>query len=194
MKFGNWFTSARTPPRWIKWHWHLPPRRTCLRLAFMKRPSKQNSRGQSDVADVYSRNKRSDIMSRIRSSGTKPERRLQAAMRIVAGRRKLLFNVRELPGCPDVVIPSLDVAIFADGCFYHGCPQHGHNPKSNESYWIPKLIRNRRRDAAITRRLRRIGFRVWRVWEHSLKAGAETMTFKRLERLCQRRIQEIQSS
>jgi DNA mismatch endonuclease, patch repair protein len=135
------------------------------------------------MADLYSRKKRSEIMSRIRSTGTKPEQRLIDVVRTICGRRKLLLNVRELPGCPDVVIPSLRVAIFADGCFYHGCPHHGHNPKSNRAYWLPKLERNRLRDATHTRRLRRMGFGVWRIWEHDLKSSRNDYLQRRLGRL-----------
>lgn len=78
-------------------------------------------------------------------------------------------NVRTLPGQPDVFIPSLRLAIFADGCFYHGCPEHGHVPKSNVEFWLTKLTRNRRRDRARRRALRRMGFAVWSFWEHELK-------------------------
>jgi G:T-mismatch repair DNA endonuclease (very short patch repair protein) len=77
--------------------------------------------------------------------------------------------MRTLPGQPDVVVPSLRLAIFADGCFYHGCPEHGHVPKSNVDYWLPRLVRNRKRDRANRRVLRKMGFAVWRFWEHVLK-------------------------
>jgi DNA mismatch endonuclease (patch repair protein) len=113
------------------------------------------------MADVFTPEKRSEIMSRIRSSGTTPEARLCAAVReALGGRWRIDMNVRTLPGQPDVVVPGLRLAIFADGCFYHGCPEHGHVPKSNVGYWLPKLVRNRRRDRASRRALRRMGFAV----------------------------------
>jgi DNA mismatch endonuclease, patch repair protein len=109
-------------------------------------------------------------MSRIRSSGTAPERVMYVLLRRLLGhRRRIQTNVRSLPGQPDFVIPALRLAIFVDGCFYHGCAKHGHNPKSNRAYWIPKLARNAKRDKANQRALRRMGFGVWRIWEHSLK-------------------------
>jgi G:T-mismatch repair DNA endonuclease (very short patch repair protein) len=77
-------------------------------------------------------------------------------------------KVRTLSGQPDVVVPGLRLTTFADGCLYHGCPEHGHTPKSNVGYWLPKLVRNRRRDRASRRALRRMGFAVWRLWEHEL--------------------------
>jgi DNA mismatch endonuclease (patch repair protein) len=128
------------------------------------------------MADIFSVEKRSDIMSRIRSAGTSPENRLYLMLRECLGsRRRIDRNVRDLPGQPDFLIPSLRLVVFADGCFYHGCPTHGHTPKSNTAYWIPKLARNRKRDAANRKALRAMGFTVFRAWEHDLKA-------KRLER------------
>lgn len=134
------------------------------------------------MADIFTRKKRSEVMSRIRSSGTKPEAVLRAVMQKAVQRRRLLFNVRDLPGCPDVVVPSLRVVVFADGCFYHGCRRHGHTPKSNTRYWKPKLDRNRRRDVTYARQLRRLGFSVWRVWEHDLKPQRASRTESRLSR------------
>ena len=67
-----------------------------------------------------------------------------------------------------MVVPGLRLAIFADGCFCHGCPEHGHVPKSNVQYWLPKLERNCVRDLANRRVLRKMGFAVWRFWEHEL--------------------------
>jgi DNA mismatch endonuclease Vsr len=78
-------------------------------------------------------------------------------------------DVRTLPGQPNVVVPCLSLVIFADRCFYHGCPEHGHVPKSNVDYWLPKLVRNLRRDRANRRALRKVGFAVWSFWEHGLK-------------------------
>ena len=78
-------------------------------------------------------------------------------------------DVQTLPGQPNVVVACLSLAIFADGCFYHGCPEHGHVPKSNVDYWLPKLVRNRRRDRANRGALRKVGFAVWSFWEHGLK-------------------------
>jgi DNA mismatch endonuclease (patch repair protein) len=123
------------------------------------------------MADIFTVEKRSEIMSRIRSAGTSPENRLYLMLRDSLGsRRRIDRNVRDLPGQPDFLIPSLRLAVFADGCFYHGCPTHGHTPKSNTTYWIPKLARNRKRDAANRKALRAMGFTVFRAWEHDLKA------------------------
>jgi len=78
-------------------------------------------------------------MSRIRSSGTAPEERLYQAVRDALGHRwRIDRNVTSMLGRPDVVIPPLQLAIFADGCFFHGCPEHYRPPLSNRDYWVPK--------------------------------------------------------
>jgi DNA mismatch endonuclease (patch repair protein) len=73
-----------------------------------------------------------------------------------------------MPGCPDIVIPSLRLVIFADGCFFHGCPKHYRAPLSNTQYWVPKIERNIERDKAQQAALETDGWSVWRVWEHEL--------------------------
>ena len=74
-------------------------------------------------------------------------------------------NVRTLPGTPDVVVPELDLAIFADGCFFHGCPKHGKVPSSNVDYWAPKLARNVQRDHRNRAQLAEMGWEVLVIWE-----------------------------
>jgi DNA mismatch endonuclease Vsr len=69
-------------------------------------------------------------------------------------------------GCPDFYFPTERIAIFVDGCFWHGCPRCGHTPKTNRSYWGKKLARNKQRDA---RTLRSEGIRVLRLWECHLR-------------------------
>lgn len=87
-----------------------------------------------------------------------------------------------------MVVPGLRLAIFADGCFYHGCPEHGHLPKSNLEYWLPKLARNRKRDRVSRRALRKMGFAVWRFWEHELKGARMVRTQLVLHRRIKARI------
>ena len=128
--------------------------------------------------DVFPPEKRSEVMSAIRSAGTKPERRLYEAVRAFLGERwRIDLNRTDLPGKPDLVIPTLRVAIFADGCFFHHCPIHGRIPASRREYWEPKIHRNVERDRIAEAQLREAGFEVWRFWEHELKtvsALAET--------------------
>lgn len=126
-------------------------------------------------------------MSRIRSSGTLIERRLFGIVREELGHRlRIRQNVHDLPGNPDVFIPRLRLVIFIDGCFYHACPKHGRVPSSNTEYWTSKLERNRQRDAANRARLRHMGFRVWRFWEHDLETrqAIEKTNARLHNRLC----------
>jgi DNA mismatch endonuclease, patch repair protein len=144
------------------------------------------------MADVFSVEERSRVMSRIRSRGTGLERILYSIVReSIGGRWRIDRNVTSLPGCPDIVVPTLQVAIFADGCFYHKCPTHGRIPKSNLEYWLPKLEANVRRDRRNRRRLRDIGFSVWTIWEHGLEgrrlSATRTILDRRLSRLIDER-------
>lgn len=120
------------------------------------------------MADNVPAYKRSEIMSKVRGSGNKStELRLITLMRgcgIKGWRRK-----QKLPGSPDFVFRRYRVAVFVDGCFWHGCPKHGRLPKSNRTFWIDKLTRNKMRDRRIGRELHTRSWRVVRIWEHELK-------------------------
>jgi len=73
-----------------------------------------------------------------------------------------------IEGNPDFVFPKLKIAVFADGCFWHGCRWHCRPPSSNCDYWYPKLARNKQRDRLNSIALRKRGWLVIRVWEHQL--------------------------
>jgi DNA mismatch endonuclease (patch repair protein) len=106
-------------------------------------------------------------MARIRGIGNKDtELRLIALMRatrITGWRRN-----STLIGKPDFVFPKLRLAVFVDGCFWHGCPIHGTKPKQNAEFWLTKIARNQTRDRLVNRTLRKTGWRVLRIWEHEL--------------------------
>ncbi len=72
-------------------------------------------------------------------------------------------------GKPDLVHRRAKVAVFLDGCFWHGCPQHLRMPATNKDYWERKIFRNRKRDLVVSRELLNAGWLVLRIWEHSLK-------------------------
>jgi len=123
------------------------------------------------MPDIFTKRKRSKIMSRIRSRGNKEtELRLASIFRShrISGWRRHL----QLPGRPDFAFPRHRLAIFVDGCFWHSCPKHGAEPVSNSGYWKPKLRRNRSRDRSVARQLRNKGWRVIRLWEHALGNGS----------------------
>jgi DNA mismatch endonuclease Vsr len=113
---------------------------------------------------------RSDNMRAIRSFGnTTTENRLKAMLvrRAVAG---WMLHPAGVPGNPDFFFPGQRLAIFVDGCFWHSCPRCGHIPRTNRSYWLPKLARNKRRDRETSKALKALGYRVTRIWECQLKS------------------------
>jgi DNA mismatch endonuclease (patch repair protein) len=67
----------------------------------------------------------------------------------------------------DIAFTRAQVAVFVDGCFWHGCSEHGHAPRRNTAYWGPKLARNRKRDRVVAERLTEDGWKVLRIWEHT---------------------------
>jgi DNA mismatch endonuclease (patch repair protein) len=144
------------------------------------------------MPDVFTKAKRSDVMSRIRSRGNRDTElalvRLLRAHGITGWRRQVeirgraallrgpnvaaaqqrrpTFRVR-----PDFVFRQVRLALFVDGCFWHGCPKHGTKPKGNAAFWRKKFAANRARDRRVNRALRRAGWRVVRIWEHELRQG-----------------------
>jgi DNA mismatch endonuclease (patch repair protein) len=76
---------------------------------------------------------------------------------------------QKMLGCPDFYFPKARLAVFVDGCFWHGCHKCGHVPATNNSYWAAKLRRNRERDVATNEKLRAAGVAVIRFWEHELR-------------------------
>jgi DNA mismatch endonuclease (patch repair protein) len=107
-------------------------------------------------------------MAKIRASGNQST---EIALVAFLRRSGIKGWRRHLPmlGRPDFVFPKARVVVFVDGCFWHGCPVHGTLPKSNRVYWSRKIAANRNRDRLVTRRLRKLGWRVLRVWEHELR-------------------------
>ena|SRR5439155_1567178 len=132
------------------------------------------------MPDSLTKAKRSEVMSRIRSKNTQPELRVRKYLH-AAGCRYRLHSSR-LPGKPDLVFVSKRICVFVHGCFWHGCPKcvDGlRKPKSNRSYWLPKIRRNKLRDKMNARRLRIAGWKVLIIWE------CEVSNVRKLERLRQ---------
>ncbi len=131
------------------------------------------------MPDIFTKAKRSEVMSRIRSHGNRgTELRLIALMRadgITGWRRNA-----PLFGKPDFVFRSARLAVFVDGCFWHACPRHATMPRNNRAFWEAKLTRNAARDREVTRTLRKAGWRVLRVWECALSTKRAAATVRRL--------------
>jgi DNA mismatch endonuclease (patch repair protein) len=173
------------------------------------------------MADIFTKAKRSEVMSRVRSRGNKDTEvalaklfrrnkitgwRRQRQLRVgklKVERRKRSTSPRPSPRRgegvrvrPDFIFPKLKLAIFVDGCFWHGCPKHGTRPKSNRAFWNRKLSANKKRDLLVTRTLRRAGWRVLRIWEHDLhqatkKPQNEARLLKRIQHALLTRISRI---
>lgn len=99
---------------------------------------------------------------------TRPEVALRSELHSRGARFRvnMLLRLEGLTVRPDIVFTRRKVAVFVDGCFWHGCPEHGNIPRRNSEYWRPKLERNARRDAFVNDGLLAAGWNVLRVWEH----------------------------
>jgi DNA mismatch endonuclease (patch repair protein) len=126
------------------------------------------------MADIFSVADRSRVMAAIKGRGNKQTElrlaRMLKTARITGWRRH-----QRLPGRPDFVFRPERVAVFVDGCFWHGCPKHGRTPTSNSVYWLPKLARNKARDRQVTQELRKSGWKVLRYWDHDLRHAAKVI-------------------
>jgi DNA mismatch endonuclease (patch repair protein) len=122
--------------------------------------------------DIWSPEKRSEVMSRIRGADTKPELLVRSMLHRLGYR----FTVRgpknkSLPGRPDLVLPKYEVVIFVHGCFWHGhehCPDFK-MPKSRTDWWTAKIEGNRARDARVEKELRALGWHVVTLWACAVK-------------------------
>ncbi|MBI5355312.1 MAG: very short patch repair endonuclease [Candidatus Aenigmarchaeota archaeon] len=104
-------------------------------------------------------------MSAIKSKNTLPEKILSNNLKKAGFPHRMHYGKHKI----DIAFPKKKVAIFVDGCFWHQCPWHSHLPKSNKRYWVPKLKRNVERDKRKNNAIKKEGWKVVRVWEHSLK-------------------------
>ena len=132
------------------------------------------------MPDVFTKGKRSEVMSRIRGRGNKStELKLLKLFRehgITGWRRH-----QPLPGKPDFVFPEQQLAIFVDGCFWHSCPRCYIKPKQNAKFWREKIGGNIKRDRKVSRQLRAEGWSVCRIWECRLKKTDSVI--RRIERM-----------
>ena len=119
--------------------------------------------------DTFSPEKRSDIMRRVRSTDTTPEKKVRSLLHKLGFRFRL--HRSDLPGKPDIVLPKHRAVVFVHGCFWHrhqGCP-HATTPASRQEYWLPKFKRTVERDKKNQEELRQKGWNVIVVWECETK-------------------------
>jgi len=123
------------------------------------------------MADTVDKATRSRIMSRIRGKNTKPEIQLRRAL-FATGTRFRVHD-RSVPGTPDISHKGAKVAVFVDGCFWHGCPEHYSRPASRRKFWDAKLAYNHDLRRRVLARLD--GWTVTQVWECQVRDEAPTV-------------------
>lgn len=115
--------------------------------------------------DIFSQEKRSQVMSHVRSRDTRPERIIRSILHKSGFRFRI--QRKDLPGKPDIVLPKYKTIIFVHGCFWHqheGCKK-ALPPKSNVSFWLEKFRKNKERDRKVIRTLQESGWKVIVVWQ-----------------------------
>jgi DNA mismatch endonuclease, patch repair protein len=127
------------------------------------------------MVDVFTSEKRSQIMSSIKSKDTKPEMIVRKLLHSMGYRFRL--HRKDLPGTPDIILPKYRVAIFVNGCFWHGhenCPNSS-MPKTNKEFWDEKIKKNKQRDQKNIEKLIDQGWKPIIIWSCELKDKSELM-------------------
>lgn len=119
------------------------------------------------MPDKFSKQTRSRIMSSISSKNTKPE--IQIRKLVWSLGKRFRIHDSTVFGTPDISNKSKRIAVFIDGCFWHGCPRCYSEPKSNVEFWRAKIARNRKRRKLVRRNLRKEGWTVMEFWEHAVR-------------------------
>lgn len=126
------------------------------------------------MTDIFSKKKRSEIMSRVRAKETGIEILFRKALWKAGFRYRK--NVRRYFGTPDIVLKKYKTVIFIDSCFWHGCKKHGTMPKTRRTFWENKIERNTERDKKVIRYYKKEGWKVIRIWEHEIKKNIAKTT------------------
>ena len=119
------------------------------------------------MTDIFSKNKRSEIMSKVRSKGSKIE--IEFRKKLWQAGFRYRKNATKYFGKPDIVLPKYKTVIFIDSCFWHGCKKHGSMPQTRKRFWETKIERNKERDKVVDKHYEKIGWKKIRIWEHNLK-------------------------
>ncbi|MFW9996441.1 MAG: very short patch repair endonuclease [Candidatus Odinarchaeota archaeon] len=121
------------------------------------------------MTDIYSKVKRSEVMSKITSKNTKPEKFVRSLLHRLGFRFRI--HSSNLPGKPDIVLKKYNTIIFVHGCFWHGhsCTKGNTRPKSNKTFWNKKIEDNMERDKRKKAELIKLGWNVVEVWECEIK-------------------------
>lgn len=132
------------------------------------------------MSDIFSKEKRSYIMKTVKSSNNK-----STELKLIYLFKK--YSIKgwrrnyKIFGKPDFVFCGKKIAVFTDGCFWHGHNCRNTVPKDNSEYWENKINRNRKRDIEVNKHLKKIGWSVIRIWECELNKNKENILYKRLK-------------
>lgn len=129
--------------------------------------------------DIWNKQKRSAVMSKIKGKDTKPEWIIRRYLYSRGYRYRK--NVKGLPGTPDIVLRKYGIVIFVHGCFWHGHKLDGHIPHSNSDFWRKKIERNQKRDEQNKETLKKMGWKVMIIWECQLKPAIRSNTLLEME-------------
>lgn len=114
------------------------------------------------MADIFSKKKRSEIMSKIRSKNTNIEKKVKKILG-----KKFVYQPK-IYGKPDFADFKNKIAVFVDSCFWHKCPQHQTVPRTNRKFWKSKLDKNALRDIEVSKNYSSSGWIVKRIWGHDI--------------------------
>lgn len=122
------------------------------------------------MTDTFTKKQRSNVMKAVKAKGNKSTElkliKFFKSNHITGWRRNY-----KIIGKPDFIFPKLKIAVFADGCFWHGHGCRNLTPSDNSEYWEKKITRNKERDVAVTEELNKKGWKVVRIWECEIKKG-----------------------
>ena len=126
--------------------------------------------------DTVSKQKRSEIMSHVKSKDSKIETLFRKELWQSGFRYRK--NSSKYFGKPDIVLPKYKTAIFIDSCFWHGCKKHCRIPTARKKYWTEKIARNAERDKEVSKHYKKLGWKIFRVWEHEMSKNLNKMLKK----------------
>lgn len=119
------------------------------------------------MTDIFSKKKRSEIMSKVRSKDTKLE--IEFGKKLKKAGFSFRKNSARYFGKPDFVLLKHKTVIFLDSCFWHGCKKHCRIPTTRKKYWVEKIARNKERDKEVSRHYKKLNWKIIRIWEHDIK-------------------------
>lgn len=123
------------------------------------------------MTDIFSKKKRSEIMSKVRSKDSKIE--IEFRKKLWGAGFRYRKNASKYFGKPDLVLRKYKTVIFIDSCFWHGCKKHGSTPQTRKKFWEAKIERNKQRDKEVSKHYKKNGWKIFRIWEHKIKASPE---------------------